>query len=109
MRWRTSRFKQAAGWFVGGTAGIFFAANIASSFYFHRRFLRPSRKDNKTSDLTGYTPEAKYVTTKLDIRSADGLRISALMLTPENPNGHGVVICHGLAHDKNSGIRFVQY
>ena len=109
MRSRTSRFKQAAGWVVGSAAGLFVAANVASSLYFQHRFLRPARKDNKTSSLTGYVPEAKYTTTKLEMRSADGLRISGLLLTPEKENGHAVIICHGLAHDKNSGIRFVQY
>lgn len=109
MPWRVSRLKQAAGWAVGTTAGLFFVANFASSLYFEHRFLRPKRQPCKTSDLTGYVPEAKYGTTKLQLKTADGLRISALFLTPENPNGHAVIVCHGLAHDKNSGIRFVQY
>jgi dipeptidyl aminopeptidase/acylaminoacyl peptidase len=109
MHWRAFRFKQAAGWMAGTTAGLFFAANLVSSLYFERRFLRPRRENSRTSDLTGYVPEAKYSTTKLQIKSLDGLRISALLLTPENRNGHAIIICHGLAHDKNSGIRFVQY
>jgi pimeloyl-ACP methyl ester carboxylesterase len=105
---RADRWK-AAGWVVGGTAGLFVAANVASSLYFQHRFLRPARKLNNTSDLNGYVPEAKYTTTKLEMRSTDGLRISALLLTPEKENGHAVIVCHGLRHDKNSGIRFVQY
>jgi len=108
MQLRADRWK-AAGWVVGGTAGLFVAANVASSLYFQHRFLRPARKLNNTSDLSGYIPEAKYSTTKLEMRSTDGLRISALLLTPENENGHAVIVCHGLRHDKNSGIRFVQY
>ena len=109
MRWSDSRLVNAAGWIVGAGAALFILGSLASSIYLQRSFLKPKRKKNLTSNLEGFIPEAVYTTTPLQIRSMDGLRISSVILTPESPNGHGIVVCHGLAHDKNSGIRFVQY
>jgi len=71
--------------------------------------LRPRKKKNFSSDLTVYVPEAKYTTHEFQFRSSDDLLISALYLKPFRPNGHAILICHGLAHDKLSGIRYVQY
>jgi uncharacterized protein len=103
------RLKKAAPWLLGGLTTGFLLANIAGSAYFNHTFLRPRRKKNFSSDLTDYIPEAQYTTHDFQFRSSDGVLISALHLKPLQPNGHAVLICHGLAHDKLSGIRYVQY
>jgi dipeptidyl aminopeptidase/acylaminoacyl peptidase len=106
---KAERLKKAAPWFIGGLTTAFIFANIAGSAYFNHTFLRPRRKKNLSSDLTGYVPEAAYTTEEFQFRSDDGLLISALHLEPSKTNGHAILICHGLAHDKLSGIRYVQY
>ncbi|MCI0411462.1 alpha/beta fold hydrolase [bacterium] len=109
MKVESGRLKKAAPWFLGGLTGTFLLANLAASAYFNYTFLRPKRKKNQSSDLTGYIPEAEYTTHPFRFRSSDGIQISALRLEPARPNGHAVLVCHGLAHDKYSGIRYVQY
>jgi len=101
--------RKAAPWLLGGLTTGFVLANLAGSAYFNHTFLRPRRKKNTSSDLTGYIPEAKYTTHEFQFRSSDGLLISALHLKPQQANGHTILVCHGLAHDKLSGIRYVQY
>ena len=108
-RMMAERLKKAAPWFVGGVTTAFVLATIAGSAYFNYNFLRPRRKKNLSSDLTGYIPEADYTTHEFHFRSEDGILISALQLQPSVSNGHVILICHGLAHDKLSGIRYVQY
>ena len=103
------RLKKAAPWLLGGLTTGFVVANLAGSAYFNYNFLRPKRKKNLSSDLTAYVPEAKYSTDEFQFRSSDGILISALHLKPSQPNGNAILICHGLAHDKLSGIRYVQY
>lgn len=105
---KAERLKKAVPWFVGLTSA-FLLANIAGSAYFNHNFLRPRRKKNLSSDLTGYIPEAEYTSREFQFRSSDGVLISALHLQPAKPNGHAILVCHGLAHDKLSGIRYVQY
>jgi len=106
---KAERLKKAMPWFVGGVTTAFLLANVAGSAYFNYNFLRPRRKKNLSSDLTGYIPEAQYITHEFQFRSPDGILISALHLKPAKENGHAILICHGLAHDKHSGIRYVQY
>ena len=102
------RMKDAAPWAAAG-AGFFVALNLAVSIYVELLLARPKRKRNKTSDLQDYLPEVKYETEEIRFPSDDGVDLSALLLTPERANGNVVLICHGLAHDKKSGIRFTQY
>jgi uncharacterized protein len=106
---KAERLKKAAPWFLGGLAGAFVLANFAGSAYFNHTFLRPRRKKNLSSDLTDFVPDAEYTSREFQFRSSDGVLISALQLSPSQPNGHVILICHGLAHDKLSGIRYVQY
>lgn len=101
--------KKTAPWALGGAAGLFLFGNLATSFYIEQSLARPSRKQNKTSDLSDFVPETKYTSTPVEFRSVDGFRISALLLEPEVRNDHAVLVCHGVAHDKRSGIRFVQF
>ena len=103
------RVIQTAGWSAAGITGVFFAINLATSFYIHRMMARPKRKRNRSSDLSDFVPEVEYHTTLCRFSCDDGVEVSAVVLTPEKRNGHIIVICHGLAHDKHSGIRFVQY
>ncbi|PWT93932.1 MAG: hypothetical protein C5B54_01055 [Acidobacteria bacterium] len=105
-------WKRIAPWSLAGLAsltGIFAVANVATSFFIQQTLIRPKRRYNKTSDLSGFIPEAIYNTKSLLFSAADGCKISACLLTPENPNGNAVVVCHGVSHDKNSAVRFVQY
>jgi len=94
---------------LSGVAGLFLLTNLATSFYIQQIILRPRRKKNKTEVLDDFQPEVRYESATVQFPSSDGIRLCALVLTPENPNGHGIVVCHGLAHSKNSGVRFVQY
>lgn len=112
MKWREPRIGKAIPWAVAGAVaigGLFLTANVATSVFIEQSLIRPKRKKNKTSDLADFIPEANYSTTPIRFLSTDGFWISALLLEPEKANGHAVVICHGIAHDKRSGIRFVQY
>jgi uncharacterized protein len=109
MKAEAGRLRKAAPWVLGGLTGAFLVANLAGSAYFNYTFLRPRRKRNFSSDLADFVPEVEYSTHEFEFRSADGVRISALQLEPARPNGHAILICHGLAHDKLSGIRYVQY
>ena len=109
MKLESGRLKKAAPWVLGGLAGTFLLANFAGSAFFHYSLVRPKRKRNLSSDLTGYVPESEYSTEEFRFRSADGVLISGIRLEPARPNGHAVLVCHGLAHDKYSGVRYVQY
>jgi len=92
------------------TAGIFAAANVAMSIYIQRTIVRRNRKRiNKTADLSDFVPEASYTASSVMFHAADGCRISGLLMKPQNPNGHAIVVCHGVAHDKRSAVRFIQY
>lgn len=102
------KMKDAAPWAAAG-AGFFVAMNLAVSIYVELLLARPKRKRSKTADLTDFVPQVRYETAEIRFPSDDGVDLSALLLTPKKTNGHIVVICHGLAHDKRSGIRFVQY
>jgi pimeloyl-ACP methyl ester carboxylesterase len=106
---KLEHLKTAAPWLLGGLTTSFILANIAGSAYFNHTFLRPRKKKNNSSDLTGFVPEAEYTTHEFQFRSSDNVLISALHLRPLNSNGHAILVCHGLAHDKSSGIRYVQY
>ena len=109
MKLESGRLKKAAPWVLGGLTGAFLFANFAGSAYFHYNFVRPKRKKNSSSDLTGYVPEAHYSTEEFKFASLDGILISGIRLIPQRPNGHLILVCHGLAHDKYSGVRYVQY
>jgi pimeloyl-ACP methyl ester carboxylesterase len=109
MKFETGRLKKAAPWVLGGLSGTFLLMNFIASAYFKNAFLRPRRKKNFSSDLSGFVPQAEYVTEEFQFRSLDGVLISAIRLVPSRTNGHVILVCHGLAHDKYSGIRYVQY
>jgi uncharacterized protein len=109
MKLTLCKIKKALPWAIGGAAGIFALGSLATSVYIERMMVRPRRKRNRTSDLNDYVPEANYTTTPVEFHCEDGFRIAALLLQPGRSNGHAVLVCHGLAHNKNSGIRFVQY
>src|SRR6187431_647947 len=101
--------KKVAPWIAGVVGGVFLVANFAGALYVERMMAPPRRKKNKTSDLDDFVPEVKYDTAECCFQTEDGVRLSSLVLTPEVSNGSIVLVCHGLAHDKNSGVRFVQY
>lgn len=103
------RHIKAAAWAAGGFGGFFLLTNLIGSMYIRHVLVRPRKKQNRTSDLTGFVPEVAYSTSELHFRTSDNFKISALLLEPENPNGSAVVVCHGIRHDKNSGVRYVQY
>ena len=109
MKLESGRLKKAAPWVLGGLTGAFLFANFAGSAYFHYSFIRPKRKKNSSSDLTDYVPETVYTTEEFQFNSFDSILISGIRLVPQNPNGHVILVCHGLAHDKYSGVRYVQY
>lgn len=96
-------------WFAGGASAMLLASSFAASAYFNYAFLRPRRKRNQTSDLSEFTPEVSYTTRTVAFWSQDGIQLSALLLEPVDANGAAIIVCHGLAHDKYSGVRFVQY
>src|SRR5262245_48775158 len=109
MKFGGNVWKKRAAWSAAGILGGFFFANLVTSLYISRSLLRPKRKKNRTSDLTGFIPEIKYDTYPIRFYASDGVRISALILEPEFPNGNAIIVCHGFRHSKNSAIRFVQY
>lgn len=109
MTLHAGRLKKAFPWVLGGLTGAFALANFAGSAYFNHTFLRPKRKKNFSSDLTGYVPEADYTTHEFHFESFDGVTIAGIILEPSHSNGRTILICHGLAHDKYSGVRYVQY
>ena len=92
---------------LGG--GLFLAISFSGSLFIRHRFRSPSKKSNRTSDLTNFAPETNYTTDVRYFDSGDGVRLSMLLLTPENANGNAVIVCHGVRHDKQSGVRYVQY
>jgi len=95
---------------LAGATGIVAAANIALSVYIQRIIIKPNRRRiNKTADLTDFVPEVPYTSSSVTFETSDGFKISGLLMTPQNPNGHAIVVCHGVAHDKRSAVRFVQY
>lgn len=102
-------WKKTIPWSIAGILGGFLAANLIVSAIIGRSLVRPKRKKNKTSDLTDFVPEASYEMNSVHFYSLDGLRLAGLLLDPQSPNGHAIIVCHGLRHDKNSAIRFVQY
>ena len=109
MAIQSGRLKKAVPWVLGGLTGAFALATFVGSAYFQYTFLRPRRKKNFSSDLTDYVPEADYKTHEFQFESFDRVIISGILLEPDRPNGHAILICHGLAHDKYSGVRYVQY
>lgn len=109
MRIDTKALIKAAPWAAGGVAGLFLAANIATAVYIEQSLVNPRRKKNRTSELDEFVPEAQYTIEEFDYLSEGDCKISALLIHPQKPNGKVLLICHGLAHDKRSGIRFVQY
>ncbi len=109
MKLDAGRLKKIAPWFFGATSGGLLLFTFAASAFFHRKFVNPRRKQNKSSDLSNFVPESSYTAGEFSFLSTDGVRISGLRLEPEIRNGRAVFICHGLAHDKYSGVRYVQY
>jgi uncharacterized protein len=109
MKGKKSTWERRIPWTIGGIVGGFLFANVALSVYIGRNIVRPKRKTNKTSDLTDFKPEVRYDSHPVRFYSLDGVRLSALLLEPESPNGHAIIVCHGLRHDKNSAVRFIQY
>ena len=103
------KWKKTIPWAIAGSLGGFLTANLIISAIIGRTLIRPKRKTNKTSDLTNFVPEASYEMHSVQFYSMDGLRLAGLLLEPQSPNGHAIIVCHGLRHDKNSAIRFVQY
>lgn len=103
------RHLKAAAWAAGGLGGFFLLTNLIGSLYIRHVLARPRRKQNRTSDLSDFVPEVKYTTSDIRFRTEDNFKISAFLLEPEHPNGSAVVVCHGIRHNKNSGVRYVQY
>lgn len=100
--------RKVAAW-AGLGGGLFLALTLSGSIFIHHRFRKPHKKSNRTSGLSDFVPETNYSTEVRSFVSEDGIRLSMLLLTPENANGNAVVVCHGVRHDKQSGVRYVQY
>jgi uncharacterized protein len=99
---------KAVPWAATGLAGAFAVANFAVGYYISQEMMRPRRKINRPSAFN-FVPEIKYTLESCSFKSYDNCPLSAILLHPENPNGKVILICHGIRHDKRSGIRFVQY
>jgi len=99
---------KAVPWAVTGFAGAFAAANFAIGYYISQEMMRPKRKFNRTA-FNNFVPEVKYTLESCTFHSYDKCPLSAILLRPEQSNGKIILICHGIRHDKRSGIRFVQY
>ena len=109
MKLAGNSLKKAAPWVAGAVGGFFLLANLAGAVYVERLMSRPRRKRNRSSDLSDFVPDVKYDTAECRFTCDDDVELSSLLLTPEKTNGHVVLVCHGLAHNKHSGIRFIQY
>src|SRR5262245_46173758 len=99
---------KAVPWAVTGFAGAFAAANFVVGYYISQEMIRPKRKINRTS-FNDFVPEINYTLESCSFESYDGCPLSAILLRPENPNDKIILICHGIRHDKASGILFEQY
>jgi pimeloyl-ACP methyl ester carboxylesterase len=99
---------KAIPWAATGLAGAFAAANFAVGYYISQEMIRPKRKINRTS-FNDFVPEVDYTLETCSFSSYDECPLSALLLRPAKSNGKIILICHGIRHDKRSGIRFVQY
>ncbi|HEY7161546.1 MAG TPA: alpha/beta fold hydrolase, partial [Acidobacteriota bacterium] len=95
-------------WAATGFAGAFAAANFAVGYYISHEMMRPKRKFNRTS-FNNFVPEVNYTLEACSFQSYDECPLSAIILRPEKKNDKIILICHGIRHDKRSGIRFVQY
>lgn len=96
-------------WAATGLAGAFAAANLAVAYFSTQEMVQPKRKRNRTTDLKGFVPDTNYTLETCSFHSYDDCPLSAILLHSEKPNGKIVLICHGISHDKRSGVRFVQY
>jgi uncharacterized protein len=99
---------KAVPWAVTGVAGAFAAANLAVGYFISQEMMRPGRKINRTA-FNNFVPEVKYTLEACTFNSYDECPLSAILLKPEHSNGKIILICHGIRHDKRSGIRYVQY
>lgn len=99
---------KAVPWAATGFAGAFAAINFAVGYYISQEMIRPKRKINRTS-FSNFVPEVNYTLQTCSFQSYDECPLSAIVLHPEKPNDKIILICHGIRHDKRSGIRFVQY
>jgi uncharacterized protein len=95
-------------WAATGLAGAFAAANFAVGYYISQEMIRPKRKVNRTS-FNNFVPEVDYTLESCTFQSYDECPLSAIILRPKKSNEKIILICHGIRHDKRSGIRFVQY
>ncbi len=100
---------KAIPWAATGLVGAFAAANFAVGYLISQEMIRPRRKINRTSSLNNFVPDVNYTVESCSFGSYDDCPLSAILLHPEKPNGKIILICHGIRHDKRSGIRFVQY
>jgi uncharacterized protein len=100
---------KAVPWAASGLAGAFAIANLAVGYLISQEMMRPKRKRNRTSLLNDFVPEINYTLESCTFNSYDDCPLSAILLRPEKSNGKIILICHGIRHDKRSGIRFVQY
>src|SRR5262245_11356447 len=106
---RKSLAWRAVPWAATGLAGAFAVANVAVGYLISQEMIRPKRKRNRTSALNNFVPEINYTLESCYFNSYDDCPLSAILLRPEKSNGKIILICHGIRHDKRSGIRFVQY
>lgn len=99
---------KAVPWAATGLAGAFAAVNLAVGYYISQEMMRPKRKINRTA-FNNFVPEVEYTLESCTFNSYDECPLSAILLRPEQSNGKIILICHGIRHDKRSGIRYVQY
>jgi dipeptidyl aminopeptidase/acylaminoacyl peptidase len=106
---RKSLIRRALPWAATGLGGAIALANLSIAFFVEQRLVRPRRKYNHTSDLDNFVPDVPYSLESHLFESYDGCKLSAILLKPDIPNGKIILVCHGVRHDKRSGVRFVQY
>jgi pimeloyl-ACP methyl ester carboxylesterase len=106
---RKSLIRRAIPWAATGLGGAIALANLSIAFFIEQELVRPRRKYNRTSDVDNFIPDVPYSLESHLFRSYDGCKLSAILLKPDTANGKIILVCHGIRHDKRSGVRFVQY
>ncbi len=104
-----SLLRRSISWAATGIGGAFALANLGAAYYIKQELVRPRRKNNHTSELDNFVPDVSYDLEPHTFESYDGCRLSAILLRPVTANGKTILVCHGVRHDKRSGVRFVQY
>jgi dipeptidyl aminopeptidase/acylaminoacyl peptidase len=92
-----------------GVGSAIALSSLGAAYFIGKELVRPTRKYNRTSELENFVPDIRYSLESHSFESYDGCGLSAILLRPESGNGKIILVCHGVRHDKRSGVRFVQY